>query len=234
MLIAFDGVIAGLAHVVSGPDHLAGVAPLAAAHSRRMAAARVGALWGFGHGLGVLALGAASELALSAAQVELASSWAERLVGVVLVALGTMTLWRARRVGVETHAHGGATHTHVHLAAFDVSPLTSGGEIAAAPHAHRPAPRVSGPIGMGLLHGLAGASHLWAVLPILALRGMNAALYLVSYLVASVVAMVAFGLALGAVIERFGARAAKRALASAGALSLGVGVFWLVNAWQAH
>ena len=84
---------------------------------------------------------------------------------------------------------------------------------------------------MGLVHGLAGAGHLWAVLPSLALRGADAAVYLVSYLAASVAAMVVFGFTLGGLVRTFGPRAVPRLLTAAGLASIGVGVYWTIAAW---
>src|SRR5688572_3654911 len=48
------GLAAGLIHVLSGPDHLAAVAPLAGGRGRSW---RAGFLWGLGHSGGVLAVG---------------------------------------------------------------------------------------------------------------------------------------------------------------------------------
>jgi len=221
-MIAIDGIVAGLAHVVSGPDHMAGVAPLAADGRRgrpsSVAGALVGAQWGLGHGLGVLALGAAGQVALTLAEVEAASGWAERLVGFVLVGLGVVTVRRARSVTVHEHDETHGVHAHL------------------APHGqgvHDDARHGAAAVGMGLLHGLAGAGHLWAVLPSLALRGADAALYLTSYLVASVAAMVVFGFALGGLVTRFGERVVPRLLTAAGLTSIAVGLYWTWNAWAA-
>jgi len=216
-MIALDGIVAGLAHVVTGPDHMAGVAPLAADGRRGRSAALVGAQWGLGHGLGVLTLGAAGQVALTLAQVEAASGWAERLVGFVLIGLGVVAVRRARNVTVHRHDEVHGLHAH----------LTAHGH-AAVQVAER---HGAAAVGMGLLHGLAGAGHLWAVLPSLALRGAEAALYLASYLVASVGAMVVFGLALGGIVTRFGARVVPRLLTTAGLASIGVGLYWTWNAW---
>jgi NAD(P)-dependent dehydrogenase (short-subunit alcohol dehydrogenase family) len=50
MLTALSGVVAGVFHVLSGPDHLAAVAPLAA--SDRGRSVRAGWTWGAGHASG--------------------------------------------------------------------------------------------------------------------------------------------------------------------------------------
>ena len=97
------GLTAGLIHVLSGPDHLAAVAPLTG--GRRTAAWRAGFLWGLGHSTGVLAVGLLALWLRSALPLEALSSWSERLVGVVLIAVG---LWGFRRVlqgPIETHVH---------------------------------------------------------------------------------------------------------------------------------
>ena len=52
LLIALTGALAGLFHVLSGPDHLAAVAPLAVEDGRRGWFA--GWTWGFGHASGVV------------------------------------------------------------------------------------------------------------------------------------------------------------------------------------
>ncbi len=53
MLPALSGFFAGIAHVASGPDHLAAVAPLAIGKRRSLSAAAIGASWGLGHRLWV-------------------------------------------------------------------------------------------------------------------------------------------------------------------------------------
>ena len=55
MLTILSGLAAGAAHVVTGPDHLAALAPIAVQDPGR--AARLGLRWGLGHGLGVVVLG---------------------------------------------------------------------------------------------------------------------------------------------------------------------------------
>ena len=49
-----SGLFAGFVHVVSGPDHLAAIAPYALDAKAR--AWRAGVRWGFGHSAGVLGM----------------------------------------------------------------------------------------------------------------------------------------------------------------------------------
>jgi hypothetical protein len=108
---ALAGLAAGLIHVLSGPDHLAAVAPLAGGRGR---AWRAGFLWGLGHSGGVLAVGLLALALRGALPIEALSTWSERLVGVALVGVG---LWGFTRV------LRGPIHSHVHVraaAAFGV------------------------------------------------------------------------------------------------------------------
>ena len=98
------GLLAGGLHALSGPDHLAGVAPFAAEEGRR--AWLVGLAWGLGHTSGALA---AAALALVLrfwipgieAQV---SSISDRLVGVLMCALGAVGLHAAFSALPRLHA----------------------------------------------------------------------------------------------------------------------------------
>jgi len=55
MLTILTGFIASVAHVVTGPDHLAAVTPLAI--DSRKKSWIVGLSWGLGHTLGMLLIG---------------------------------------------------------------------------------------------------------------------------------------------------------------------------------
>ncbi|KAA0049756.1 NicO domain-containing protein [Cucumis melo var. makuwa] len=58
---AWTGFFAGCLHTLSGPDHLAALAPLSIGCSR-MESAAVGALWGCGHDAGIMGIREASEI----------------------------------------------------------------------------------------------------------------------------------------------------------------------------
>jgi threonine/homoserine/homoserine lactone efflux protein len=121
MLIPFvGGASAGLIHVLSGPDHLAAIAPLASDGRRRFWT--TGALWGLGHSTGVFTVGLLALLFRSWLPIDALSSWSERLVGVVLIGIGLWGLRRALRKPVlaaqvhsHAHSHGGLTHAHPHV-----------------------------------------------------------------------------------------------------------------------
>lgn len=191
LIAAFSGLMAGLIHVLSGPDHLAAVAPLAADSERRPWLA--GLDWGFGHTGGVLLVGALALVLRELLPLEALSSWGERLVGVVLIGIGLWGFRRALglRVHVHAHTHGGVPHEHVHAHAGGARHAHPPGR--ALPHSHTHAA-----FAVGVLHGLAGSSHLLGILPALAFptRAESIA-YLAAFGAATIFAMTAFAAAMG-------------------------------------
>ena len=193
----------------------------------RIKPAVVGATWGLGHGLGVALLGVLGQTLLSMAQVEVASVWAERLVGLVLIVLGVVAIRRGRTIQLHehTHEHDGEAHTHLHMHEHegrhgsDQTDASKGHGVEG--HRHGQAA-----FGIGVVHGLAGAGHFWAVLPSLAMQPAEAAIYIGGYLGASVAAMVLFGWILGLTAERIGVRWVPNFIAGVGALTIAIGVWW--------
>jgi hypothetical protein len=193
------GVFAGVVHVVSGPDHLAAVAPLAADGARPQW--RAGLIWGLGHTSGVVLIGLLLITLRSVLPLDAISAYSERLVGVALVALGVWAAFRAR----DFHRHTDRPHAH------------PGGGASFA---------------MGTLHGLAGSSHLFGVLPALALPTQGAALsYLAGFGIGAVAAMTAFAAIVGMLAARAGRRsthAFQTMLYACSLSALLVGGFWLI------
>jgi hypothetical protein len=219
------GFAAGFVHVFAGPDHLAAVAPLAAGRERRRWAA--GTLWGMGHTggvwlVGILALGLRDLLPIDAL-----SFWGERLVGVVLIGLGIWALRRAltRRLHSHEHLHDGREHVHIHYHGG------SGADVSAAHAPPRRHVHTHAAMAVGILHGVAGGSHLLGVLPALALPTTAAALaYLVAFGLGSITAMTTFALAVSAAAARLAGgplRFYRMLLASCAGAAILVGCWWL-------
>lgn len=194
MIIAWlTGCAAGLLHVISGPDHLGAVAPLALV-SRKNAWLE-GLRWGCGHSLGVVLIGAAALLFRSIFPLTLVSAGGERLVGVLLIGVGVWTWFQARKITIHCHSHehDGVVHDHVHL--HISNPRKS---------AHR---HFHAALGIGTLHGIAGSSHLIGVLPTLAFpTWLQSAAYLAGFCGGTMVAMSGFASGLGWIAQRFSAR----------------------------
>jgi hypothetical protein len=228
-MAAAAGIGAGMLHTWTGPDHLAALSPLAVSRGRR--AWGLGVRWGIGHSAGALAVAGIALLARESLQVGLVSSWGDRVVGFSLIAVGGWALLRARRTHLHSHrhSHGGDEHVHVHAHA------PGRGHEPAEPAAGSTAPgHIHGhaALGFGFLHGISGASHLWAALPALALPLSGAVAYLGGFAGGCIVGMGCYSDALGAVLERFPDRAGKlhrRVLTGAAGLAIAVGAWWLAG-----
>ena len=84
--------------------------------------------------------------------------------------------------------------------------------------------------GMGALHGLAGSSHLFGVLPALAFATrVEAAFYLAGFGAGAIAGMAAFSAAMGLLSSRLSHRHSSGLLYASSAAALVVGGFWLVG-----
>ena len=221
-LLALGAVTASAVHVLTGPDHLAAVLPFAVADRRR--AFGVGAAWGLGHGLGVLALGLIGQVLRERVNLHALSGAAELAVGALLFVVGLRTLRQSRLVVVHGHAHGhaheaGHEHGHVHVHIGDVTVDQPEHPVVGEHTRHR-----HSAFGFGILHGAAGGGHLLGALPAMALPPADAAIYLGAYGLTALVTMGAFAASAGALVRE---AQLSRALAVAGALSVAVGVMWM-------
>lgn len=216
-LIVVSGLLAGAVHVVTGVDHLAALLPLSV--GRRARAWGVGARWGLGHSAGVTVIGLLAVLLRERLDLALVEAWGERLVGLMLIALGAWGLRRAAGLHAHPHEHEGQAHAHLHAH-------------PAAAERHDPAAGHHGhaAFAAGVLHGVAGTAHVLGVLPALALPGWSASLaYLVAFAVGTIAAMAAFAAAVGASSARLGASVGRlrRLAMAAGLLTMAVGLGWL-------
>jgi hypothetical protein len=207
---------AGLVHVLTGPDHLAAVAPMAAADRERGWFA--GWTWGIGHASGVVVVAMLAVLLRDLLPpVDILSAWGERLVGAALVGIGVWGLRRSLTIGAEAHAHGVYSHRHLHVQSGPRWARRLG-------HAHAS-------FYIGVLHGVAGSSHFLGVLPALALPTPAAALvYITAFGAGTVLAMTAFAAVVGSAGVRldYGTAGHRRLMMSAAVLALAVGGWWLV------
>jgi ABC-type nickel/cobalt efflux system permease component RcnA len=225
MFAILTGILAGMIHVWTGPDHLTAVAPLAVRRPQRSWIP--GVRWGVGHSAGVAFVGLLSLLLRDLIPVEWLSSWGERLVGVMLFGIGLWALHRAfkNKIHAHGHMHDGEQHVHFHAHHHGHSPEKT------APHHHTHAA-----FGIGTLHGLAGSSHFLGVLPALALPTTTQAVaYIIAFCVGTVAAMAIFTWGMGRLALRLadhGQEFYSRLMAVCGVAALGMGIFWLATSFH--
>lgn len=209
----------GLTHALDA-DHIMAVTSLASREPGWRRTLRFCGAWAIGHGLTLLTVGT----------VVLALGWhlhaalygtAERLVGAVLIALGLWLwadLWR-RRVRLRAHRHDGVTHVHL---------------VAGQGPDHHSHWADHGPVFVGVLHGLAGAAPLMALLPSVQAGSAWIGLgYLVVFSVGVLVSMAGFGLAFGTLqdwVARRGTALMNGLRLVVGGLAIGLGGMWLAGA----
>ncbi len=144
------GLVLGIRHALE-PDHVAAVSTLVSRERNVVRSCLLGAFWGAGHSLALLAAAIgviAFKLSISH---ELEQSL-ERLVALVLVLLGGHVLLRSAGAWAlhrHAHAHDGEVHSHAHV------------HVGGAEPGHTHLWRIgSRPFLVGLLHGLAGSAAL--------------------------------------------------------------------------
>lgn len=216
MLTMLTGAIAGVVHVLSGPDHLAAVTPMAV--DARERGWLSGWTWGLGHASGVVVVAVlAVTLRDLLPPVDAISAWSERIVGVALIGVGLWALRRSTRIGSASHAHGALSHRHLHVQAGPSWLRRLG-------HAHAS-------FCLGVLHGVAGSSHFFGVLPALALPSLTASLtYLAAFGAGTVLAMTAFAAAVGTASVRLphGTIPQRAMMVAAATLAITIGSIWIV------
>lgn len=146
----FLGLLLGMRHALE-PDHLAAVSTLVTEEDDPRSGLWLGAYWGLGHTVALLAMGGALALFRTTLSARLTASF-ELGVSVMLLFLGVRALVRARAEmlhGVpRRHEHRGQLHVHA-------------GE---APHVHLGHRAFAlRPLLVGVIHGLAGSGALTAL-----------------------------------------------------------------------
>lgn len=211
--VLLTGIAAGAVHVVSGADHLIAMAPASFTNPRN--ALKNALSWGLGHSSGIILLSVLTIFIKDFTQLTKLSYFAEFLVGLSLVIVGIMAIKNAYGFNIHSHSHKhneGFSHKHLHFHSFKLKKHKN--------HSHALT-------SLGLLHGIAGGTHLLAVLPALALPLKDAAVYLLAYLLGSVLIMNLFTCLISISTKNVGQKFIKRLIAFAGGISFSMGLFWI-------
>lgn len=186
MISAFAGFAAGSIHVLTGPDHLAAISPLAV--DSKKSTWVIGLRWGLGHTAGVALVGLLAVLGRELIPIELISSYSERLVGLVLIAIGIWGIHKAlsKKIHTHHHMHDGTEHIHVHT------------HMASDHNSEKAHRHTHAALAVGIIHGFAGSSHFLGILPALALpTRTDAIIYLAAFGGGTICAMMAFASVMG-------------------------------------
>ena len=252
LAIALLGLVLGMRHATD-PDHVIAVTTILSREQRLGAATRVGVVWGLGHTLTVLIVGAAIIVFKIAIPTRLGLAM-EFAVAIVLILLGVNAAASLVRgattrmrgdssrddglvVHAHAHAHHDATHSHPHVHA-DLHGHDHEDADDATHHDHRidadglPSFAARRPMlrsfAVGLVHGLAGSAAI-ALLVLSAIPSpLWATLYLAIFCVGTIIGM---GLITTAIATPFMV-ASRRAswihqglVTGSGLLSFGFGLF---------
>jgi len=209
------GSLLGMRHALE-PDHLAAVSTLVTGERSSSKAAFLGACWGLGHTVSLIAVGTALVVLRTQMPVRVSEAF-EFLVALMLVGLGLRAIYLASRQGpagpVHVHHHGTRVHVHqgapahIHIGAWTL--------------ARRP-------LMVGAIHGLAGSGALTALvlttLPSTAARMT----YMAVFGLGSTLGMAGLSGLLGWPLARVGQhRALARAVSLAvGCTSTALGIFY--------
>ncbi|KAJ8452970.1 hypothetical protein Cgig2_014733 [Carnegiea gigantea] len=186
---AWTGFFAGCLHTLSGPDHLAALAPLSIGRSK-MESALVGALWGCGHDAGQVIFGLLFLLLKDRLHIEVIRTWGTRVVGLTLLVIGAMGIKEASEVPTPCVAlENGECDVSTYETVESPLNIVKKKKIGFATFA------------TGIVHGLQ-PDALMMVLPALALPSRVAgAAFLCMFLVGTVVAMGGYTVFIGSCSE---------------------------------
>jgi len=225
----FAGILAAMLHVITGPDHLAAVSPLAIETKRK--AWKVGLLWGIGHVAGMMAIGILVYLFREIIPFENISAYSEKLVGIVLIGLGIWTLlkiFREEHQHKHPHYHEAQTTPYIHVHSHDHQHATGHQHT----HKHPQKGNLMTALLIGFIHGIAGIAHFLLLLPVLGFESnLQSAQYIIGFGIGTVLAMSLYALVLGKIAtklqEGHNQNFATGIRLVAGMVAVIIGLYWM-------
>lgn len=238
--IALIGLALGMRHATDA-DHVIAITTIVSRERKLTAASTIGVVWGLGHALTILVVGAAIIVfkITIPARLGLAMEFA---VAVVLILLGASAIGRLLGgIGTKEKSEKMLVHSHVHSHGLLAHSHPHAHEQASGKHSHRDhllaedaslVPPMSRPFlkafGVGLVHGLAGS----AAIALLVLAAIPDPLWSIAYLavfgVGTLIGMVLITTAISMPIMFASGRIARlqnTAGVAAGLLSFSFGLF---------
>jgi ABC-type nickel/cobalt efflux system permease component RcnA len=166
--------------------------------------------------------------------VEIISKHSETVIGILLIAIGG---WAIIRTYIR-HSHGNRPHSHFHTRPFLYAHIHRHSHEDSSGHDHEHPGTVKQnaltALFIGIIHGFAGFSHLFALLPSLALPTLAATItYIAAFAFGTILAMVLFAVILGLIAFRSATAGSLKFLKwftyTGGILAILVGILWLVH-----
>jgi len=238
------GFFLGMRHATD-PDHVIAVSTIVSRERSVVKAGLIGILWGIGHTLTILVVGAGIILFGLAIPPRLGMTM-EFSVGLMLILLGVLNLsgvmkWLSEKVapahppqsGEHIHVHGHGAHIHVHRHTHATSADHHGTSLTPprwlrSPFLHLGLYHSLRPLLVGIVHGLAGSAAV-ALLVLGTIREPRwAVLYLLVFGIGTIAGMMLITAALALPFSLAGNRFAwlnRGMVTASGLLSLGFGLF---------
>ena len=237
LTIVSIGFLLGMRHATD-PDHVVAVSTIVSREHSVKRSALIGAAWGLGHTLTIVAVGGVILLFRVNLPPRLGLAM-ELAVGLMLIVLGVRNLSSLWPVAARSkplterpryHAHGDYVHAHHHPQAQD-HPHDSGNNPVAVMDlrlGRSPMYQLLRPLIVGIVHGLAGSAAI-ALLVLSAIPDLRwAVAYLLVFGAGTVLGMVLVTFALGSTLalgQRRFARIGRHFGLAAGLISVAFGTF---------
>ncbi len=218
------GFIASSVHVLTGPDHLAAVAPVTARKEKKHWL--VGFFWGLGHLFGMLLLGGLFLAFKKIFPVDKIASTSESLVGYILIVLGVWVIFKLFK------KQGQHSHKHIHINEKGETVIHEHNHSHPHEHHSMEGRKLSSEwmiFGIGTIHGFAGVTHLLILLPVLVMKNLSdSVLYLTGFALGTILSMTFFAFTIGIIRKNLKtSRLLHGFQLVMGVISIGVGIFWI-------
>lgn len=226
------GILGAMAHVLSGPDHLAAVTPFAIEEKKK--SWKIGFFWGLGHITGMLLIGILFSIFKDYLPINEVSAYSEFSVGIILIGIGVWAIAKALKLGFKRrhfhihvndnsyiHSHEGAIEKHIDHPSENKSKkriLTNNGSA----------------FYVGTIHGFAGIAHFILFLPILGFSStVEIVSYIIGFAIGTLIAMIAYAMILGKISVFFHMSGNKKAFTylriTSGVLAIVIGIYWMFS-----
>ena len=235
LLALLTGFTAALAHVLSGPDHLAAVIPFAIEEKKK--SWKIGFAWGLGHLTGMLMIGLLFYFLKENIQLDSISAYSEIIVGFILIAIGIWAITKASGRGfVKKYWHFHiSSNNFLHKHKGDIHNDT---DHHTTIQAQKKLNNNTSAYYIGVIHGFAGIAHFILFLPVLGFDSIKLiTAYISGFAAGTILAMVVFAFILGHLSYRLvnapGNYPAFKILRFAsGILAIAVGIYWILVSSQ--